>query len=483
VSLPATDNFTGTNGDSLNGRTTTTGALTWSSDGFTIQGNKATGASSQHAIVNAGVADVVVQATLGSSPNFAGLVFRSNSGYTQCLIAYFTTVNVYIFDETVTQLASATGTFASGDVVSVSVSGTAITVKQNGTTVLTYTSSHGLTNIYVGLSAAASNTFDDFSVAAVITTPTARLLRANLTTAYLAGTAAGGTSPQWSRSTSPDSGFVNLSNGGGVSGATSDDLVDGSVTPGTLYYYKVTYTGSGASNVQAGETWGTPAYCGFIGDSVLAGFGNTTNPVEQFELAIRGMANTQRDVATHNAAAGGLSTSDWYNSANVGSEVQTRLSDALNAFIGDGLTHVMVQLGINDANSGAAAAVYQVNLQGIADYVISRGLIPILCYPTGFTKDGTGALSLAATYLAKIDAIVGGGGDILLGDTLGWRLFQDRAADLLQGGVGVHPGDDGDTVLGSLLAWGFVRAVGEATGGGSGGVLQVGAMTGGLQRS
>lgn len=465
MSLPATCPFTAADNTALDGATTTdlggTGGLTWVSDGFTVQTNLAYSGGTHHAILNAGVADVVVQAVLASTPSFAALVFRSNSGYTQFLLAYFTTTTVYIYDDAGSPLTSASGTFADGDTVSALANGTAITVKQNGTTVLTYTSSHGLTNTYVGLAAAGANYFNNFSVTAAVTTPTAVLTKANQTTVYMAGNGNSGTSPQWSRSTSPDSGFSNLSNGGAVSGATSDNLVDGSVTPGTIYYYQVTYIGSGASNVQSGETWSAAAYVGFIGDSVLFGFGNTTNPVAQFALAIRGMGNTQRHVATNNASAGGLATANWYDSG--GSGVQTRLSDALDAFIAASLTHVMVQLGINDAYGGVTATVYKANQQGIADYVISRGLVPILCYPSGFTKDGTAALSLAVTYLPKIVEIVNASdGTIKLGDTLSFRLFQDRATDLLQSGTGVHPNDDGDTVLGILLAWGFVRAVGDA---------------------
>jgi hypothetical protein len=74
-------------------------------------------------------------------------------------------------------------------------------------------------------------------------------------TAVLSATAAsGGTGPytqQWYRSTT--SGFTP---GGGniISGATGLSLTDTSLVPNTIYYYKVVYTDTGASNVTVTAT-------------------------------------------------------------------------------------------------------------------------------------------------------------------------------------------------------------------------------------
>jgi hypothetical protein len=46
---------------------------------------------------------------------------------------------------------------------------------------------------------------------------------------------------QWKRSTNGTS-FSNLANGGGVSGATTLTLTDGSAVAGTLYYYQLVQT-------------------------------------------------------------------------------------------------------------------------------------------------------------------------------------------------------------------------------------------------
>ncbi len=63
--------------------------------------------------------------------------------------------------------------------------------------------------------------------------------------------ASGGTAPytyQWQRNASGGS-YSNISNGGGVSGATTLSLTDGSASAGTLYGYKLVYTDGAAGTV------------------------------------------------------------------------------------------------------------------------------------------------------------------------------------------------------------------------------------------
>lgn len=65
--------------------------------------------------------------------------------------------------------------------------------------------------------------------------------------------ATGGTSPYtyvWKRSVDGGA-FSTLSNGGGVSGATTRDVTDGSATAGHVYVYKVDYTDSAVSPATA----------------------------------------------------------------------------------------------------------------------------------------------------------------------------------------------------------------------------------------
>ncbi len=59
-----------------------------------------------------------------------------------------------------------------------------------------------------------------------------------------AADATGGTAPytyQWQRNASGGS-YANISNGGGVTGATTRTLTDGSAVAGTLYGYKLVFT-------------------------------------------------------------------------------------------------------------------------------------------------------------------------------------------------------------------------------------------------
>jgi hypothetical protein len=81
----ATDNFSGTNGDDIGGRTTTTGSLTWAEAGvcgFDIQTNKAsyvTGAGNCMATVDASDASVTVQVEIdipSANDYYYGLVAR-----------------------------------------------------------------------------------------------------------------------------------------------------------------------------------------------------------------------------------------------------------------------------------------------------------------------------------------------------------------------------------------------------------------------
>jgi hypothetical protein len=63
--------------------------------------------------------------------------------------------------------------------------------------------------------------------------------------------ATGGTAPytyQWQRNSNGGA-YGDISNGGGVSGATTLSLADGSASAGTLYGYKLVYTDDAAASV------------------------------------------------------------------------------------------------------------------------------------------------------------------------------------------------------------------------------------------
>jgi hypothetical protein len=152
MTLPITDNFTGVDGDPINGRTTTTGGATWSSDGMIIYQGTCYSNTHTYALVNSGVSDVVVSAKIvAQSPSFWALAFRSNSDFSVHLLAYVTPTTAYIYDENGSPLTSQGGlTISIGDTIEVAAHDTAITVTQNGSTILTYTTNHALTNTRSG---------------------------------------------------------------------------------------------------------------------------------------------------------------------------------------------------------------------------------------------------------------------------------------------------------------------------------------------
>lgn len=75
-----TDNFTGSDGTAINGRTTTTGGKTWVATGYTIQSNKAqdlTATGTNHySILDAGVSDCTVQLDMVYASQYPALTFR-----------------------------------------------------------------------------------------------------------------------------------------------------------------------------------------------------------------------------------------------------------------------------------------------------------------------------------------------------------------------------------------------------------------------
>jgi hypothetical protein len=164
--------------------TTTTGAKTWVQTAGTwgIASNKAyvsSGTASQVCIatVDAGVADCTISATMtaGSNSN-AGIAFRvtdalnfyqvdtkvaggTNVVLFKCVAGAFTAITI-----------PAASAFVSGDIITVVLSGTGITLKKNGTTFASVTDStfttqtkHGL-YVEAGTGVSSPARFDDFSI-------------------------------------------------------------------------------------------------------------------------------------------------------------------------------------------------------------------------------------------------------------------------------------------------------------------------------
>ena len=179
------------------------------------------------------------------------------NGYFFEVSTIFNTINIYRYTNNVGQvsLASGTNSTVANDVVYLEIQGSSLVAKINGTTVLTATDSNfasGQPGFYIADS--GGDRIDDFEVgdfsSAALTAGTATFDSSGPSGISISSTAAtGGTSPysyQWKRNANGGS-FSNLSNGGGVTGATTLSLVDGSATGGTLYGYKCDQTDSAGS--------------------------------------------------------------------------------------------------------------------------------------------------------------------------------------------------------------------------------------------
>lgn len=173
--MTITDTFTRADNASSLGSTEGANVKVWSALAGTwgINTNRAynsTSVSSDLAVVDAGVADCTVSMTFGVAPNFFGLAFRAvdatNFWEIQC-----TPTQIFlqkIIAGAATTVASPAGTFAINDTIAAVLSGSSITVKQNGTIVIgpvtdaqfASATKHGLFN---GLGVATPR-YDNFSI-------------------------------------------------------------------------------------------------------------------------------------------------------------------------------------------------------------------------------------------------------------------------------------------------------------------------------
>jgi hypothetical protein len=163
--------------------------------------------------------------------------------------------------------ASGTGGFTLGGtaatVASWVISGTTLTLTLSGTVYQgeTVTLTYARASTTDDIADAATNYLADFSGAAVTNNSTQLApLVAGTASFVSSGTAGivitatdatGGDTPytyQWQRN-SGGGAYGDISNGGGVSGATTLTITDDSATPGTLYGYRLVYTDDAATDV------------------------------------------------------------------------------------------------------------------------------------------------------------------------------------------------------------------------------------------
>lgn len=276
----------------------------------------------------------------------------------------------------------------------------------------------------------------------------------------------------WYRSTTvnftPGGGNL-LSNGGGISGATTATLTDGStLIAGVTYYYVCIITDNVSTTF---TTYHRAAYLaaatlkiGIVGDSTSAPgiLPNASQPpsyfCQHFLTAVKGI----RTVTRINAAVSGTVSADWYNAA--GSGAQGGLTGLL-ASCGGSFTgwYIVVRLGVNDAQGNVTSAVYLANMTGLVNYIVTNGGTVILSYPlprepglfgetsaSTFLEDTT---PLLIQYLADLDGLINGT-TIQTGDITSFKLFSQNPQTYFYyspGNTSTTPGAIHENVLGSAV--------------------------------
>lgn len=279
------------------------------------------------------------------------------------------------------------------------------------------------------------------------TTKNALQLQANIS----AGSGVGTVSYAWYRSTTvnftPGGGNI-LSNGGGISGATTATLTDGSaLTGGTTFYYVCIATDTGTNTY----TWYHRAVIApttalklcAIGDSTEASQYQCNNLPAQYWLNQKLLSAKSIGATLVNAAVSGSASANWWNGSP-----QTNLTNALAA-CGGSFTgfYVSVRLGVNDAQAAVASGTYNTNMTGLVNYIVSNGGLVILNYPTWrepgsfgegleytptptvVTFDETTTPFLLA-YQGVLAALVNGS-TIYTGDTTSYGLFAESPQEML----------------------------------------------------
>ncbi len=281
----------------------------------------------------------------------------------------------------------------------------------------------------------------------------------------------GGNTFQWYRSTTY--GFTPGS-GNTLAGATTQNVSDTTAVAGTLYFYVLIVTDSGAdtaTSVQvAGEPFRAALKAGFLGDSIYA---NTPTsgvpPPDNFEILAQDWGGYHYDVTVSNQAIAGTSTGDWVSGS-------ADLIAAKSAFASAGVTHVFILIGANDALASVSANTYSTQLASCVNDLVSAGYKVILDYPNGAITGSYAtptAQALIQAYQAKIDALVNGT-TIYQGDHHLWNyslLYQTFSET-----DGVHPSASGSQLIGNADLNVLINSVLYPSGGGGtgGAVYMVG---------
>lgn len=279
------------------------------------------------------------------------------------------------------------------------------------------------------------------------TTKNAIQLQANITS----GSGVGTVTYAWYRSTTvnftPGGGNI-LSNGGGISGATTATLTDGSaLTGGTTYYYVCIATDTGPNTY----TWyhrpvlapTTALKLCAIGDSTEASQYQCNNLPAQYWLSQKLLSAKGIGATLVNSAVSGSASANWWNGS-----AQTNLTNALAA-CGGSFTgfYVSVRLGVNDAQAAVSSGTYNTNMTGLVNYITTNGGIAVLNYPT-WREPGSFAEGLEYTptptvvtfdetttplliaYQSVLTALVNGS-TVYIGDVTSYELFSESPQEMM----------------------------------------------------
>jgi hypothetical protein len=252
---------------------------------------------------------------------------------------------------------------------------------------------------------------DALPTGAPLSCSAARYSSSTATTVLMAvGTPNGGTSPytyQWYRSATS-----NFTPGAGniLSGKTSASLTD--TPPDTArYFYKCKVTdnvsATSTTNEVMASTTTSAVVLGIIGDSTFS-----VVPADGAQSAgdllggAYGRLINQPPATVSNQSSAGTQTSDWQSGGSP-------MTNALAAFASASVTHVVVQLGTNDANSSVAATTFNTRLTNTVGAITGAGYKVVLNYPqqrsaTNGNSYSTAANGFVAQYIPYIDAMVNG---------------------------------------------------------------------------
>ena len=261
--------------------------------------------------------------------------------------------------------------------------------------------------------------------------------------------------------------------------ATSGTSVSTNIAPALglsdqqTYYFKCIATDSTAatqtSNQIAAALLIAPLKVGFIGDSITAGFGQTTSAVQIFASQIQSQYGP-RMVTAVNRGYGGAETNDWQPGGSSG-----YYSAATSGFGSPtACPYVMVMLGTNDASANGltqthvSATQYQTQLLGIVNPLVTAGYKVILNAPPylqpytyGPNQWDEASLDLIKQYIAVMDGVCNGT-TILKGDRLAYQYF---ATHQLEINDGTHPTQQGYYSLGYFWAKAYAANTGLILGG------------------